>query len=71
MEFLYNWCDYWNTICSIIKNKIFSFIFFNVIFFRYLFIIIKEKEKNVIIKIKLHLKIILGFIVGFISAPWV
>jgi uncharacterized membrane protein YfcA len=31
--------------------------------------LIKEKEKNVIMKIKLHLKIILGFIVGFISAP--
>tara|TARA_B110000027_G_scaffold91152_1_gene96400 strand:- start:802 stop:1590 length:789 start_codon:yes stop_codon:yes gene_type:complete len=30
---------------------------------------LKEKEKNIIIKIKLHLKIILGFIVGFISAP--
>ena len=31
--------------------------------------LLKEKEKNIIIKIKLHLKIILGFIVGFISAP--
>ena len=32
-------------------------------------LLLKEKEKNVIIKIKLHLKIILGFLVGFISAP--
>ena len=32
-------------------------------------LIIKEKQKDVIIKIKLHLKIILGFIVGFLSAP--
>ena len=30
---------------------------------------LKEKEKDAIIKIKLHLRIILGFIVGFISAP--
>jgi len=30
---------------------------------------LKEKEKNVLIKIKIHLKIILGFLVGFISAP--
>ena len=30
---------------------------------------LKEKEKNILIKIKLHLKIILGFLVGFISAP--
>src|SRR5210317_16355 len=31
--------------------------------------LIKEKEKNIIIPIKLHFKIILGTIVGFISAP--
>ncbi|MDC1112239.1 sulfite exporter TauE/SafE family protein [Candidatus Pelagibacter sp.] len=30
---------------------------------------LKEKEQNVITKIKLHLKIILGFLVGFLSAP--
>jgi uncharacterized membrane protein YfcA len=30
---------------------------------------LKEKEKDFIIEMKLHLKIILGFIVGFISAP--
>ena len=32
-------------------------------------ILIKEKEQNVIIKMKLHSKIFLGFLVGFISAP--
>jgi len=30
---------------------------------------IKEKKEEVVVKIKLHFKIILGFIVGFISAP--
>jgi len=30
---------------------------------------LKEKESNVSIKIKLHFKILLGFIVGFVSAP--
>ena len=29
----------------------------------------ERKKKKVLIKIRLHLKIILGFIVGFISAP--
>jgi uncharacterized membrane protein YfcA len=46
-------------------------LFFSIIIFLlgiYLFFL-KEEEKNVISKIKLHLKIILGFIVGFISAP--
>jgi uncharacterized membrane protein YfcA len=32
-------------------------------------LLLKEKEKSIIIPIKLHLKIILGTIVGFISAP--
>ena len=32
-------------------------------------IFLKEKEKDVIVKIKLHFKVILGFVVGFISAP--
>ena len=32
-------------------------------------LLLKEKEKDVIINIKLRIKIILGFIVGFISAP--
>ncbi len=32
-------------------------------------LLIKENEKNIIVKMKLHLKVILGFLVGFISAP--
>ncbi len=46
-------------------------LFFSIIIFLLSFylIIIKEKQKDVVIKIKLHLKIILGFIVGFLSAP--
>ena len=32
-------------------------------------LLLKEKESDVIINIKLRIKIILGFIVGFISAP--
>mgnify|MGYP001486030069 FL=1 len=32
-------------------------------------ILLKEREKNIIIEMKLYLKVILGFIVGFISAP--
>ncbi len=32
-------------------------------------ILLKEREKNIIIEMKLHFKIILGFVVGFISAP--
>ena len=46
-------------------------LFFSIIIFLlsiYL-LLLKEKEKNVITKIKLHFKIILGFLVGFISAP--
>ena len=41
-----------------------------VIFFLGMYLLfLKEKESNVSIKIKLHFKILLGFIVGFISAP--
>ena len=41
-----------------------------VIFFFGLYLLfLKEKESNVSIKIKLQFKILLGFIVGFISAP--
>ena len=32
-------------------------------------LLIKEKEKNIIVQMKLHLKVILGFLFGFISAP--
>ena len=46
-------------------------LFFSIVIFLlgiYL-LLIKEKEKLVIKKIKLSLKVILGFVVGFISAP--
>ena len=32
-------------------------------------LLLKEKETNITLKIKLHLKVILGFLAGFISAP--
>ena len=46
-------------------------LFFSIIilFLGIYLIILKEKEKNLIIKMKLYSKIILGFLVGFISAP--
>ena len=46
-------------------------LFFSIIilFLGVYLLLIKEKEKNLIIEMKLYLKIILGFIVGFISAP--
>ena len=53
-----------------LKTKSLVLFFSIIIFFLSIYLLlIKEKEKNVIMKIKLHLKIILGFIVGFISAP--
>ncbi len=53
-----------------LKTKSLVLFFSIVIFFLGIYLIlIKEKENLVMIKIKLHLKVILGFIVGFISAP--
>ena len=53
-----------------LKTKSLILFFSIVIFFLGIYLLLlKEKEKNVITKIKLHLKIILGFLVGFISAP--
>jgi uncharacterized membrane protein YfcA len=53
-----------------LKTKSLVLFFSIVIFFLSIYLLLlKEREVNVIIKIKLHLKIILGFIVGFISAP--
>ena len=53
-----------------LKTKSLVLFFSIVIFFLGIYLIlIKEKENTVMIKIKLHLKVILGFIVGFISAP--
>ena len=46
-------------------------LFFSIIilFLGIYLLLLKEKEKDLIIEMKLYLKIILGFIVGFISAP--
>ena len=53
-----------------LKTKSLVLFFSILIFFLGIYLLLlKEKEANVIIKIKLHLKIILGFLVGFISAP--
>ena len=53
-----------------LKTKSLVLFFSIIIFFLSIYLLlIKEKENNVIIKIKLHLKIILGFLVGFVSAP--
>ena len=53
-----------------LKTKSLVLFFTIVIFLLGLYLIfLKEREKNIAIKIKLHVKIILGFIVGFVSAP--
>ena len=53
-----------------LKTKSLVLFFSIIIFFLGIYLImIKEKENNSIIRIKLHLKVVLGFIVGFISAP--
>ena len=53
-----------------LKTKSLILFFTIIIFFLSIYLLLlKEKEKDAIIKIKLHLRIILGFIVGFISAP--
>ena len=53
-----------------LKTKSLVLFFSIVIFILSIYLLLlKEKEKDVIIEIKLHFKVILGFIVGFISAP--
>jgi uncharacterized membrane protein YfcA len=53
-----------------LKTKSLVLFFSITIFFLGIYLLLlKEKQKNTLIKIKLHLKIILGFLVGFISAP--
>ncbi len=53
-----------------LKTKSLVLFFSIVIFILGIYLLLlKEKEKNIVINIKLYLKIILGFIVGFISAP--
>ena len=58
------------TFAASLKTKSLVLFFSLVISFLGIYLLLlKEKEKNALIKIKLHLKILLGFIVGFISAP--
>ena len=58
------------TFAASLKTKSLILFFSIIIFFLGIYLLLlKEKEKNILIKIKLHLKIILGFLVGFISAP--
>ena len=53
-----------------LKTKSLVLFFSIIIFFLSVYLLLlKEKDKNVITKIRLHIKIILGFMVGFISAP--
>ena len=53
-----------------LKTKSLILFFSIIIFFLGMYLLLlKEKERNIITDIKLHLKIILGFLVGFISAP--
>ncbi len=53
-----------------LKTKSLVLFFSIVIFFLGVYLLfLKEKQKEAIINIKLYLKIILGFIVGFFSAP--
>jgi len=53
-----------------LKTKSLVLFFSIIIFFLGIYLLLlKEKEKNIIIEMKLYLKIILGFVVGFVSAP--
>ncbi len=53
-----------------LKTKSLVLFFSIVIFFLGIYLLLlKERKKSIIVEIKLYLKIILGFVVGFISAP--
>ena len=53
-----------------LKTKSLVLFFSIVILFLGIYLIlIKEKEQNIVVEMKLYFKVILGFIVGFISAP--
>jgi len=55
---------------ALLKTKTLVLFFSIIIFLLSIYLILlREKEKNITLKIKLYLKIILGFLVGFISAP--
>ena len=52
-----------------LKTKTLVLFFSIVIFLLSIYLLLlKEKEKTVVLEIKLHLKIVLGFLVGFVSA---
>ena len=53
-----------------LKTK-FLVLFFSIVilFLGIYLLLIKEKEQNIVVEMKLYSKIILGFVVGFISAP--
>ena len=51
------------------KESLVLFFSIMILFLGIYLLLIKEKEQNIIVKMKLHLKVILGFLVGFISAP--
>ncbi len=58
------------TFAATLKTKSLVLFFSIMILFLGIYLLlIKEKEQNIIVKMKLHLKVILGFLVGFISAP--
>ena len=53
-----------------LKTKFLILFFSIIVFFLSIYLLLlKEKEADILKEIKLHLKIILGMIVGFISAP--
>ena len=53
-----------------LKTKSLVLFFSIIIFFLGIYLLLlKEREKDIIIEMKLYLKIVLGFVVGFISAP--
>jgi uncharacterized membrane protein YfcA len=54
---------------SLLTKSLVLFFSIVILFLGIYLLLIKEKEQNVIVKMKLHVKVILGFVVGFISAP--
>ena len=54
---------------SIKTKSLVLFFSIMILFLGIYLLLIKEKEQNIIVKMKFHLKVILGFLVGFISAP--
>ena len=62
--------DFGTIFAATFKTKSLVLFFSIVIFFLGIYLLLlKEKEQNIISEMKIYLKIILGSIVGFISAP--